>query len=233
MKVWGLPRNPAAEVERPRYRVSDDPRRVLAGRCPTPWSGPPGSEQDACSVPGPPRSPGLRLGELLCAAMARRRLHRRHAPGATELQRTGGLGTPKSGKVRSVPLVADVAETLAGLGLGGRARFTGDEDLVFAGGGRLGSWTPVRFVTATRPLLGRAGPTAAAAWTTFGTRSGPWPSRRAEVPAVQAWMGHSDIQTTMRYVHHRDRGGEARGCWLEAFRVANPSVSELKVERGG
>jgi hypothetical protein len=22
-------------------------------------------------------------------------------------------------------------------------------------------------------------------------------------------MGHSDIQTTMRYVHHRDRGGEA------------------------
>src|SRR5437763_9942254 len=24
MKVWGLPRNPAAEVERPRFRVSDD-----------------------------------------------------------------------------------------------------------------------------------------------------------------------------------------------------------------
>lgn len=24
MKVWGLPRNPAAEVERPRYRISDD-----------------------------------------------------------------------------------------------------------------------------------------------------------------------------------------------------------------
>jgi hypothetical protein len=24
MKVWGLPRNPAAEVERPRNRVSDD-----------------------------------------------------------------------------------------------------------------------------------------------------------------------------------------------------------------
>ena len=31
---------------------------------------------------------------------------------------------------------------------------------------------------------------------TFGTLA----VRRAEVPAVQAWMGHSDIQTTMRYV---------------------------------
>ena len=43
---------------------------------------------------------------------------------------------------------------------------------------------------------------------TFGTLA----VRRAEVPAVQAWMGHADIQTTMRYVHHRDRGGEA-GSW--------------------
>ena len=41
---------------------------------------------------------------------------------------------------------------------------------------------------------------------TFGTLA----VRRAEVPAVQAWIGHADIQTTMRYVHHRDRGGEAK-----------------------
>jgi integrase len=50
---------------------------------------------------------------------------------------------------------------------------------------------------------------------TFGTLA----VRRAEVPAVQAWMGHSDIQTTMRYVHHRDRGGEAK-LLAEAFRPA-------------
>ena len=49
---------------------------------------------------------------------------------------------------------------------------------------------------------------------TFGTLA----VRRAEVPAVQAWMGQADIQTTMRYVHHRDRGGEAT-LLAEAFSV--------------
>jgi integrase len=53
---------------------------------------------------------------------------------------------------------------------------------------------------------------------TFGTLA----VRRAEVPAVQAWMGHADIQTTMRYVHHRDRGDEAR-ILAEAFAVSGLS----------
>jgi integrase len=26
---------------------------------------------------------------------------------------------------------------------------------------------------------------------------------------VQAWLGHADIDTTMRYLHHKDRGDEA------------------------
>jgi integrase len=49
---------------------------------------------------------------------------------------------------------------------------------------------------------------------TFGTLA----VRRVEVPAVQAWMGHADIQTTMHCVHHRDRGGEAK-LLAEAFRI--------------
>jgi integrase len=53
--------------------------------------------------------------------------------------------------------------------------------------------------------------------------------RRAEVPAVQAWMGHADIQTTMRYVHHRDRGGEAR-LLAEAFATDVPIIPTLDVE---
>ena len=40
---------------------------------------------------------------------------------------------------------------------------------------------------------------------TFGTMA----VERFPLPTVQAWMGHADIQTTMRYVHHRDRGDEA------------------------
>lgn len=42
--------------------------------------------------------------------------------------------------------------------------------------------------------------------------------RRAEVPAVEVWMGHADIQTSMRYLHYRDRGAEAR-LLADAFRV--------------
>ena len=40
---------------------------------------------------------------------------------------------------------------------------------------------------------------------TFGTMA----VEKFPLPTVQAWMGHADIQTTMRYVHHRDRGDEA------------------------
>ena len=60
----------------------------------------------------------------------------------------------------------------------------------------------------------------------------PLAVRKAEVPAVQAWMGHADIQTTMRYVHHRDRGDEAK-LLAQAFAVADPVVAaEPELERG-
>ncbi len=50
------------------------------------------------------------------------------------------------------------------------------------------------------------------------------------MPAVQAWMGHADIQTTMRYVHHRDRGDEAK-LLARAFAVAEPAAAaELEAE---
>jgi integrase len=63
MKVWGLPRNPAATVERPRFRVSDDleafsPEEVWA------LVRAAGSEQDACPFLTAAFT-GLRMGELL------------------------------------------------------------------------------------------------------------------------------------------------------------------------
>lgn len=32
----------------------------------------------------------------------------------------------------------------------------------------------------------------------------------ATIVQVQAWMGHADVQTTMEYMHHRSRAGDAR-----------------------
>jgi integrase len=113
MKVWGLPRNPAAEVERPRFRVSDDidaisPEEVHA------LVRAAGTEQDACLYLTAAFT-GLRLGELL--ALQWRDVH--FTGEAIRVRRSynvhGGVGTPKSGKVRSVPMVAEVAQALARL----------------------------------------------------------------------------------------------------------------------
>jgi integrase len=47
---------------------------------------------------------------------------------------------------------------------------------------------------------------------TFGTLA----VRKDEIPPVQAWMGHAHVGTTMRYIHHRDPGDEAK-LLAEAF----------------
>ena len=39
---------------------------------------------------------------------------------------------------------------------------------------------------------------------TFGTMA----VEKFPLPTVQAWMGHADIQTTMRYVHHASVAGD-------------------------
>src|SRR3954447_26201400 len=128
-KVWGLPRNPAADVERPRFRVSDDiqafsPEEVHA------LVRAAGSEQDAALYLTAAFT-GLRLGELLALQWS----DVDYAGEAIRVRRSynvhGGVGTPKSGKVRSVPMVADVAQALAALQA--RRRFVRDEDLVFPG----------------------------------------------------------------------------------------------------
>ncbi len=49
---------------------------------------------------------------------------------------------------------------------------------------------------------------------------------RADIVEVQAWMGHADIQTTMRYLHDRDRDrdrGQAAERLSDAFGVQAPA----------
>jgi integrase len=224
VKVWGLPRTPLASVERPRYRVSDDldafsPEEVWAlVRAAAP-------ETDAALYLTAAFT-GLRMGELLA-------LEWRDVDFPGEVIRVrrsynvhGGVGSPKSGKVRSVPMVPDVAQRLATLA--GRDDFTEPEDLVFPGTlGRHQDASAIRL--RYRAALERAELRQLRFHDlrhTFGTLA----VRRAEVPAVQAWMGHSDIQTTMRYVHHRDRGGEAR-LLAEAFQPAGVDPLEAAASK--
>ena len=52
----------------------------------------------------------------------------------------------------------------------------------------------------------------------------------APLRSIQAWMGHAHVGTTMRYIHHRDRGDEAK-LLAEAFapRNADPASQASRV----
>jgi integrase len=53
---------------------------------------------------------------------------------------------------------------------------------------------------------------------TFGTRM----IAKADIRRVQEWMGHADIQTTMRYLHYAPRSEDAR-LVAEAFALEEPA----------
>ncbi len=210
--VYGLSVNPLARVEKhPQLRSGDievfSPEEVWA----LVRAG--ASEQDGAMFLTATFT-GLRMGELLA-------LHWRDVDftGTTILVRAsyagGQLTTPKSGKVRAVPMAPDVASMLAQLSW--REDWLGDDDLVFVGeaGGYVdGSALRRRYKVA----LERAGLRPLRFHDlrhTFGTRM----IAKADIRRVQEWMGHSDVQTTMKYLHYAPREEDAR-LVAEAFAVA-------------
>jgi integrase len=150
---------------------------------------------------------GLRLGELLALRWADVDVAKRliHVRGSYTL---GQSGPPKSGHVRSVPLIDQAMETLDSLSR--REYFTAPDDLVFAGvaGGHLdGSALRKRFYTALE-RAGLAGMRTKAEPITFHDLRhtfGTLAVQAFPLSDVKAYMGHADIQTTMIYVHHVPR----------------------------
>ncbi len=223
-RAYGLPTNPMTHIERHRQRSSGDihvfsVEEVLA------LVRAADSEQDA-AIFMTAAFTGLRRGELLALrwrdvdfAMSAMRVRASYAGGAPTM--------PKSGRVRSVPMAPEVGRLLAKLGE--RERFTSDDDLVFAGelGGYLdGSALRRRYDQA----LGRAGLRPLRFHDlrhTFGTRM----IGRADIRRVQEWMGHSDVQTTMKYLHYVPRHNDA-ALVAEAFRPEATDDSTVRVQRG-
>ncbi|MGO9821676.1 MAG: tyrosine-type recombinase/integrase, partial [Solirubrobacteraceae bacterium] len=214
-RVYGLPGNAAAEVEKFSQRSSGEievfsPEEVWA------LVHAAGSEQDGAVFLSAAFT-GLRMGELLA-------LRWRDVDFARSTIRVrasyylGQLTTPKSGKVRAVPMAPDVATALAQLGQ--RLDWVGEDDLVFVGevGGYLdGSALRRRYKEALsraslRPLRFHD------LRHTFGTRM----IAKADIRRVQEWMGHADIQTTMRYLHYAPRNQDAE-LVAEAFRLESPA----------
>ncbi len=217
-KAWGVRTNPAAGVERPPQRSSGDidvfsPEEVWA------LVRAAADERDA-AIYLTASFTGLRMGEL-------RALRWREVDFPRSVIRVrasyaaGELSVPKSGKVRSVPMVVEVAQQLAALSE--RGDWTADDDLVFAE--RDGSWlNDDRIRRRYEVALTHAGLRRLRFHDlrhTFGSLA----ITRADIVEVQAWMGHADIQTTMRYLHYRDRGQAAERL-SDAFRVP-PAASPM------
>jgi integrase len=170
------------------------------------------SEQDA-AILATAAMTGLRRGELVA-------LRWRDVDFARQAIRVRGnyshgeIVTPKSGKVRVVPMVPEVAQHLARLGQ--RRRFSGDDDPVFTNdvGGHLdGSAIRRRYAAACKRARLRPLP-----FHSLRHHFGSVAVNRASLVQVQvqAWMGHSHIQTTARYLHHRSQATDA-ALLAEAF----------------
>jgi integrase len=208
-RVHKLRYDPMADVEKPRHRGSTaievfSPEEVWAlVRAAE-------SEQDA-AIYLTAAFTGLRRGELVALrwrdvdfAASRIRVCGSYAGGR--------LTTPKSGKVRSVPMAPDVATVLTRLAK--RARWTNDDELLFPGviGGYLDASALSRRYKAAlkraalRPLRFHD------LRHTFGTRM----IAKADIRRVQEWMGHADVATTMKYLHYVERPDEA-ALVAEAF----------------
>ena len=203
--VWALPVNPLARVEKHPMRPSGDiqvfsPEEVLA------LVRAAASELDG-AIYLTAAFTGLRMGELLA-------LRWRDVDFAASTIRVRAswagraLTTPKSGMVRAVPMAPDVASALAQLGR--RANWIGEDDLVFAS--ELGTYLDGSALRRRyKAALDRAALRSLRFHDlrhTFGTRM----IAKADIRRVQEWMGHADIQTTMRYLHLRaPRGGRPPG----------------------
>jgi integrase len=201
-KLHRLPKNPVADIEKPRTAARTEiqvfsPEEVGA------LVRAADSEQDA-AIYLTAAFTGLRQGELV--ALRWRDVDFAGSAIRVRASYTNGhLTSPKSGKVRSVPMAPRVAEVLARLSQ--RAFFAGDNDLVFAGitGGYLdGSALSKRYRAALqraalRPLRFHD------LRHTFGTRV----IGVADIRRVQEWMGHANVQTTMQYLHYVPRPEDA------------------------
>jgi integrase len=197
-RVYGLSANAAAGVERQPARRSGD-FDVLSASEIEALVRAAGSPQDAALFATAAYT-GLRLGELRALRwgdvdFGKRLVHVRRS----YVERSEGV--PKSGRVRSVPMIDQVAVVLDGLSR--REHFTGEDDLVF--GNELGehfddSALRRRFYAA-RMRAGLKRFRFHDLRHTFGTLA----VQVFPLSDVKAYMGHADIATTMVYVHHVPR----------------------------
>ncbi|MGH2865061.1 MAG: tyrosine-type recombinase/integrase, partial [Solirubrobacteraceae bacterium] len=116
------------------------------------------------------------------------------------------VGKPKSRKSRTVPMVEEIAHALSDLMT--RRTQTAKGELVFVSreGTHVDGSALRRRYRATLEAAGLRMLRFHDLRHTFGSLA----INVASIVQVQAWMGHADIKTTMRYLHHKSREDDAR-----------------------
>lgn len=147
---------------------------------------------------------GLRRGEVVSLRwraidFTRSSLH------ITESVSAGQDSTTKSGRGRTVPLTTSLAQALAAA----RPDDVTDDDLVIPGqtdGAKLDASALRRRFVAARDRAGLPPLRLHDLRHTFGSLA---IDGGASLVQVQAWLGHSDIKTTSRYLHARSQSTDA------------------------
>jgi integrase len=203
IKTHGLVRNAARDVPKLRVRydpnaydfVSPDEIAVLGNAA--------ASDQDR-AVYLTAAFTGLRMGELIALRWGDVDFNTEalHVYASYSL---GTLTAPKSGLTRTVPMAEQVHDLLKAH----RKAVPNDRaDLVFPGerGEYLdGSALRRRYKKALEKAKLRK-----LRFHDLRHTFGSIAIDQATTVQVQAWMGHADVQTTMKYMHHRSRAGDAR-----------------------
>jgi integrase len=130
-------------------------------------------------------------------------------------------GKPKSRKSRTLPMVDKVAGALSDLK--DRSARTAKGDLVFVSreGTHVDGSALRRRYHSTLDAAGLRRLRFHDLRHTFGSLA----INVASIVQVQAWMGHADIQTTMRYLHHKSRADDAK-LLSTAFQPKKRSLGE-------
>lgn len=193
-RVWGITYDPVDDVQRPKVQRSydllvystDEIHRLVAAAA---------SERDG-AIYLTSAFTGLRMGELLA-------LEWRDVDFDRWVVRVRGSwsGTettfPKSGKVRSVPLAPQVADALAELR---------GKGLVFPGRyGHLDRRALRRRYHVAQDAAGLRRLRFHDLRHTFATTM----VGHTSIVRVQEWMGHSDLHSTLRYLHYTPRHDDA------------------------
>lgn len=222
MRVYGLPRNPVAQVERLPLRRSnriqfltlEEVEALVRAIRDAPAYDP---DQDAALIVTAAMT-GLRWNEL------RQLLWR-------DVDFGGALvhvrHQTKSEYARSVPLIDRVAAVLDALSR--RSLWTGQDDPVFVT--EVG--TPIDYSKSTKAYrkARKAAGVQAVRFHDLRHVFGTYAVRNNPVTDVKAWMGHADLATTMVYVHYVPQHRAARRLGRAFEAEADPLV-EGDVSRG-